>query len=64
VLVIPHESSDDIEPAADSYALEVIDGEEQGIIHANAHLQDLGEKLLPKAVEYLHQNFESEAYRL
>ena len=64
VLVIPHESSDDIEPAADSYALEVIDGEEQGIIHANAHLQDLGEKLLPKAVEYLHQNSESEAYQL
>ncbi|CAL5091786.1 unnamed protein product [Urochloa decumbens] len=64
VLVLPHESSDDIEPAADSYALEVIDGKEQGIIHANAHLQDLGEKLLPKAVEYLHQNSESEAYQL
>jgi len=64
VLVIPHESSDDIEPAEDSYALEVIGGEEQGIIHANAHLQDLGEKLLPKAVEYLHQNSESEAYQL
>ena len=26
--------------------------------------QDLGEKLLPKAVEYLHQNSESEAYQL
>ena len=64
VLVIPHESSDDIEPAADSYALEVIDGEEQGIIHANAHLQDLGEKLLPKAVEYLHQNSEYKMYQM
>nr|XP_034579718.1 uncharacterized protein LOC117843256 isoform X2 [Setaria viridis] len=64
VLVMPHESSDDIDPAADSYALEVIDGEEQGIIHANAHLQDLGEKLLPKAADYLHQNSESELYQL
>jgi hypothetical protein len=64
VLVMPHESSEDMDPAADSYALEVIDGEEQGIMHANAHLQDLGEKLLPKAVDYLHQNSESELYQL
>lgn len=64
VLVMPHESSEDIDPAADSYALEVIDGEEQGIMHANAHLQALGEKLLPKAVDYLHQNSESELYQL
>ncbi|KAF8713955.1 hypothetical protein HU200_027940 [Digitaria exilis] len=64
VLVIPHESSEDIEPSADSYALEVIDGKEQGIIHTNANLQELGEKLLPKAVEHLHENSESEMYQL
>ncbi|OEL18387.1 hypothetical protein BAE44_0020594 [Dichanthelium oligosanthes] len=64
VLVIPHESSEDMEPAADSYALEVIDGKEQGIIHANAHLKDLGEKLFPKAIEYLHQNSESKMHQM
>jgi hypothetical protein len=50
VLVIPHESPEDIKPAVESYALEVIDGKEQGAIHTNAHLPDLGEELLPKAI--------------
>ena len=64
VLVIPHESPEDTEPAAESYALEVIDGKEQGVIHTNAHLRDLGDELLPKAIEYLHQNSESETYQM
>ena len=40
--VIPHESSEDIESSIDSYALEVIGVREHGMIHTNAHLQDLG----------------------
>uniref|UniRef100_A0A0A9HZJ3 WW domain-containing protein n=1 Tax=Arundo donax TaxID=35708 RepID=A0A0A9HZJ3_ARUDO len=64
VLFIPHESPEDIEPAAESYALEVIDGEEQGMIHTNAHLQDLGERFLPKAIDYLCQNSESRMYQM
>ncbi|XP_066393167.1 uncharacterized protein [Miscanthus floridulus] len=64
VLVIPHESPEDIQPAAESYALEVIDGKEQGVIHTNAHLRDLGEELLPKAIEYLHQNSKPETYQM
>ncbi|KAJ1287528.1 hypothetical protein BS78_02G017200 [Paspalum vaginatum] len=64
ILVVPHESQEDMDPTAETYALEVIDGEEQGIIHTNAHLQDLGEKLVPKAIEYLHQNSESETYQM
>jgi hypothetical protein len=57
-------SPEDTEPAAESYALEVIDGKEQGVIHTNAHLRDLGDELLPKAIEYLHQNSESETYQM
>ncbi|WVZ63193.1 hypothetical protein U9M48_012846, partial [Paspalum notatum var. saurae] len=64
VLLIPHESSDDIEPAVESYALEVIDGKKREKIHTNAHLQHLGDKLLPKAIKYLHQNAESKMYQM
>jgi hypothetical protein len=64
VLLIPHESAEDIEPTVQSYALEVIDGKKQGKIHTNADLQDLGDKLLPRAMEYLHQNSESKMYQM
>jgi predicted metal-dependent hydrolase len=42
----------------------VIDGKKQGKIHTNADLQDLGDKLLPRAIEYLHQNSESKMYQM
>ena len=64
VLVIPQESSEDIEPSTDSYVLEVIDGKEQGRYTLMHTLQDLGEKLLPKAVDYLRQNSESKMYQM
>jgi hypothetical protein len=63
VLIMPHDSPKDIDPAAESYALEVID-EKEGITHANACLQDLDDKLLPKAIQYLHQNSESKLYQM
>ena len=47
VLFSPHDSPKDIEPAVESYALEVVDEKEPEIIHWNACLKDLDEKLLP-----------------
>lgn len=64
VLLIPHESADDIEPTIESYALDVIDGKKQAKIHTNADLQDLGDKLLPRAIDFLHQNSESKQYQM
>ncbi|KAF8694362.1 hypothetical protein HU200_038285 [Digitaria exilis] len=63
VLIMPHDSPKDIDPAAESYALEVID-EKEGMTHTNACLQDLDGKLLPKAIDYLHQNYESKTYQM
>ncbi|CAL4983769.1 unnamed protein product [Urochloa decumbens] len=65
VLFIPHDSPKDIEPAAESYALEVIDEKRQGMVHNNnLCLQYLDEKLLPKAIDYLYQHSESKMYQI
>lgn len=63
-LIIPHDSPEGIEPAAESFAFEVIDGKEREMVHRNACLQDVDEKLLPKAIEYLFQNSDSRMYQL
>jgi len=36
--------------------LEVIGEEVQEMVHKNTCLQDIDEKLLPKAIDYLYQN--------
>ncbi|KAF8713960.1 hypothetical protein HU200_027946 [Digitaria exilis] len=64
VLFLPHDSPEDIETDSESYALEVIGEEVQAIVHRNACLQDIDEKLLPKAIDYLYQNKESKMYRM
>ncbi|KQJ89967.2 uncharacterized protein LOC100827810 [Brachypodium distachyon] len=64
VLFIPHDSTEDIEAASESYAFEVIDGKEQETLHINASLQDVDEKLLPKAVDHLCQDSESKIYQM
>jgi hypothetical protein len=64
VLFIPHDSPEGIEPTAESFAFEVIDGKEQEMVHRNASLQDVDEKLLPKAIDYLFQNSESRLYQI
>ncbi|KAM0922648.1 hypothetical protein ACQ4PT_006113 [Festuca glaucescens] len=63
-LLIPHDSPIGMEPAADTYALEVIDGKEQETVYKNASLQDVDEKLLPKAMDHLCQNSQSRTYQL
>jgi hypothetical protein len=37
---------------------------EHGTVHSDACLQDLDEKLLPKAIDYLYQNAESKMYQI
>ncbi|CAM0883952.1 unnamed protein product [Alopecurus aequalis] len=66
VLFIPHDSPSPIgmEPAAESYALEVIDGKEQETVYKNASLQAVDEKLLPKAMDHLCQNSQSRTYQM
>ncbi|KAM0862205.1 hypothetical protein ACQ4PT_045411 [Festuca glaucescens] len=64
VLFIPHDSPEEIEPTAESFAFEVIDGKEQEMVHRNASLQDVDEKLLPKAIDYLSHNSESRMYQM
>ncbi|CAL4981767.1 unnamed protein product [Urochloa decumbens] len=64
ILFIPHESPEDIDPAVESYALEVIDEKEHDTLHTNACLQDLDEKILPKAIDYLRQNAGSKMYQM
>uniref|UniRef100_A0ACD5X508 Uncharacterized protein n=1 Tax=Avena sativa TaxID=4498 RepID=A0ACD5X508_AVESA len=62
-LFIPHDTPIGIEPVADSYALEVIDGKEQETVHTNLSLQDVDDKLLSKAMDHLCQNSKSRAYQ-
>jgi hypothetical protein len=64
VLCIPHDSPEDIETECESYALEVISEEVREMVHKNACLQDIDEKLLPKAIDYLYQNKESRMYQM
>ena len=64
VLFLPHDSPEDIETETESYALEVIGEEVQEMVHKNACLQDIDEKLLPKAIDYLYQNKESRMYQM
>ncbi|KAM0925451.1 hypothetical protein ACQ4PT_004127 [Festuca glaucescens] len=62
-IVLPHDSPIGMETAAESYALEVIDGKEQETVYKNASLQDLDQKLLPKAMDHLRQNSQSSMYQ-
>ncbi|KAM3197904.1 hypothetical protein ACQJBY_073153 [Aegilops geniculata] len=64
VVFIPHDFPEGIEPQDESFAFEVIDGEEQETVHRNATLQDVDEKLLPKAVDHLYRSSESRMYQL
>uniref|UniRef100_A0A0E0LGH6 Uncharacterized protein n=1 Tax=Oryza punctata TaxID=4537 RepID=A0A0E0LGH6_ORYPU len=48
----------------ESYALEVIGENEQEVVHPNACLQDIDDKLLPKALQYFYQNDRSRMYKM
>uniref|UniRef100_A0A0D9WV08 WW domain-containing protein n=1 Tax=Leersia perrieri TaxID=77586 RepID=A0A0D9WV08_9ORYZ len=64
-LFIPHDSPDDmLEPAVESYAVESFGENDQELVHTNTCLQDIDEKLLPKALHYLYKNDVSRMYQM
>ncbi|GJM96378.1 hypothetical protein PR202_ga13205 [Eleusine coracana subsp. coracana] len=69
LLFSPHGSSEEMTTlapaAAESAAVEVIDGEEQrGGVHRNVSLEQLDEFMLPKAIDCLHRKPEAAAYQM
>jgi hypothetical protein len=65
LLFSPHGSSEDLAPAVESSATEVIDGTEQsGGVHTNISLEQLDEFMLPKAINCLHHKAEATAYQM
>ncbi|KAL5215223.1 hypothetical protein ABZP36_004375 [Zizania latifolia] len=68
ILFMPHDSDsvDDLKPAsaAESYAVEAIDGEKKPTAHVNVHPHQLDEMLLPKAIGYLYHNAEATTYQM
>ncbi|EAZ38542.1 hypothetical protein OsJ_22929 [Oryza sativa Japonica Group] len=57
-------SSNDLLPAAESSAVEVINGEEQPWYHRNITLEQLDKVMLPKAIGSINQNSEATAHQL
>ncbi|XP_066358352.1 uncharacterized protein [Miscanthus floridulus] len=65
LLFSPHGSSEDLAPAVESSATEVIDGTEQsGGVQTNISLEQLDEFMLPKAINCLHHKAEATAYQM
>uniref|UniRef100_A0A0D9WV27 Uncharacterized protein n=1 Tax=Leersia perrieri TaxID=77586 RepID=A0A0D9WV27_9ORYZ len=64
VLLLPHSTSNDLLPAAESSAVEVINGEEQPCYHTNITLEQLDKVMLPKAIDSFNQNAEATAHQL
>ncbi|XP_062201806.1 uncharacterized protein LOC133904356 [Phragmites australis] len=64
LLFSPHGSSEDLVPAVESSATEVIDGELQSGMHKNISLEQLDEFMLPKAIDCLHRKPEATSYQM
>ncbi|KAM3384450.1 hypothetical protein ACQJBY_008849 [Aegilops geniculata] len=64
LLFSPHGSSEDLVPAVESSAIEVIDGEKQSGMHTNISLEQLDEVMLPKAIDCLYKRPEATAYQM
>jgi hypothetical protein len=68
LLFSPHGFSEDLAPAVESSATEVIDGAEQsgggGVQYTNISLEQLDEFMLPKAINCLHHKAEATAYQM
>jgi hypothetical protein len=64
VFLLPHVSSTDLLPATESFAVEVINGEEQLYCHKNVTLEKLNRIMLPKAIDSFNQNAEVTAHQL
>ncbi|TVU40682.1 hypothetical protein EJB05_14152, partial [Eragrostis curvula] len=64
LLFMPHGSSEDLVPANESSATQVVNGGEQRRLLTNISLQQLEEIVLPKAIDYFLQNAEASVYQI
>uniref|UniRef100_K4A0W0 Rx N-terminal domain-containing protein n=1 Tax=Setaria italica TaxID=4555 RepID=K4A0W0_SETIT len=60
----PHGSLEDMLPANRSSEIAVIVRKEQHFLHSDIALEQLEEIMLPKAIDYFHQNAEAMVYQL
>ncbi|XP_006657415.1 uncharacterized protein LOC102722228 [Oryza brachyantha] len=63
VFLLPHVSSSDLVPATDSFAMEMIDGEDQLCLHTNITLVQLNEIMLPKVINSFNGNTKATAHQ-
>ncbi|TVT99885.1 hypothetical protein EJB05_54716, partial [Eragrostis curvula] len=64
LLFMPHGSSEDLVPANESSATQVVNGGEQRRLLTNISLQQLEEIMMPKAMDYFLQNAEASVYQM
>uniref|UniRef100_A0A0A9DGV1 Uncharacterized protein n=1 Tax=Arundo donax TaxID=35708 RepID=A0A0A9DGV1_ARUDO len=64
LLFTPHGSSEDMLPADISSAVVAVDDEEQHCLHTDITLEQLEEIMLPKAINYFHQNTKGTVYQI
>uniref|UniRef100_A0A0D9WV11 Uncharacterized protein n=1 Tax=Leersia perrieri TaxID=77586 RepID=A0A0D9WV11_9ORYZ len=64
LLYTPHGSSEDLSPAVENTVTEVINGDEQHLLHTNIPLEQMEEMMLPRAVDCFHQNAKATAYQM
>jgi hypothetical protein len=61
---LPHGSLQDMLPANRSSEITEIVCKEQHFLHADINLEQLEEIMLPKAIDYFHQNAEAMVYKM
>ncbi|KAL6647746.1 hypothetical protein ACP70R_015183 [Stipagrostis hirtigluma subsp. patula] len=60
----PHESSEDMLPADKNSVVSGIYGAEKQCLHTDITFEELKDMMLPKAVDYFHQNIEATVYQM
>ncbi|KAL6647745.1 hypothetical protein ACP70R_015182 [Stipagrostis hirtigluma subsp. patula] len=60
----PHESSEDMLPADKNSVVSGILGEKQHCLHTDITFEELKEMMLPKAIDYFHQNIKATVYQM
>uniref|UniRef100_A0A0E0AFB0 Disease resistance N-terminal domain-containing protein n=2 Tax=Oryza glumipatula TaxID=40148 RepID=A0A0E0AFB0_9ORYZ len=60
----PHGSSESLFPSVEGSVIEVINANEQHCLHTNIALQQMEEIMLPRAIDYFHQNAKATVYQM
>ncbi|KAG2631341.1 hypothetical protein PVAP13_2NG019900 [Panicum virgatum] len=64
IIIVPHGSLGDMLPANRNSEIAAIVHKEQHCLHINITLEQLQEIMLPKAIDYFHQNAEAMVYQI